>query len=75
MLKVYVFQRTPHYTVPARNKRLKYLGKKVYKTKKSPIGYDTDLYVEEIKATYKEFRKKAKNSFADLLCLQMKKMH
>ncbi len=63
---LHVFQRTPHYTVPARNRPLKYLGKKVYNTNKSPIGYDKDLYVEEIKAKYKEFRNKAKNSFAAL---------
>ena len=38
----------------------------MYNTNKSPIGYDKDLYVEEIKAKYKEFRNKAKNSFAAL---------
>jgi len=64
--KLYVFQRTPHYTVPARNRKLKYFGKKISNTNKSPVGYDTDLFVEEIKAKYSEFRTKAKNSFAAL---------
>ena len=64
--KLYVFQRTPHYTVPARNRKLKYLGKNISNTNKSPVGYDTDLFVEEIKAKYTEFRAKAKNSFAAL---------
>ena len=63
---LYVFQRTPHYTVPARNRNLRYLRKKITNTHKSPVGYDVDLYVEEIKAKYSEFREKAKNSFAAL---------
>lgn len=61
---LYVFQRTPHYTVPARNASLKYLRGKNKKHMREPIGYDNDLYVEEIKHNYSKFRLKAQNSVA-----------
>ncbi|PPR16112.1 MAG: Phenylacetone monooxygenase [Alphaproteobacteria bacterium MarineAlpha9_Bin3] len=61
---LYVFQRTPHYTVPARNASLKYLKGKNKKHMREPIGYDNDLYVEEIKYNYSKFRLKAQNSVA-----------
>ena len=61
---LYVFQRTPHYTVPARNSSLKYLNKTIQNNPREPIGYDNDLYVEEIKAHYSNFRIKAQKSVA-----------
>jgi cation diffusion facilitator CzcD-associated flavoprotein CzcO len=61
---LHVFQRTPHYTVPARNAPLKYLRKKYKKNVREPIGYDNDLFVEEIKTHYAKFRLKAQNSVA-----------
>ena len=61
---LYVFQRTPHYTVPARNSSLKYLNKAIQNNPREPIGYDNDLYVEEIKAHYSNFRIKAQKSVA-----------
>ena len=61
---LYVFQRTPHYTVPARNNPLKYLRRDINNNPRNPVGYDTDLYVEEVKANYDTFRQKAQNSSA-----------
>ena len=61
---LYVFQRTPHYTVPARNSLLKYLRKNINNNSRKPLGYDNDIYVEEVKAHYSEFRIKAQNSVA-----------
>ncbi len=55
---LYVFQRTPHYTVPAWNRMLesdpasRKSGRKAY-------GYDADLTIEEIKADYAGLRKRA----------------
>jgi len=60
---LYVFQRTPHYTVPARNSPLKYLRSNI-NNPRNPIGYDNNLYVEEVKANYDVFRQKAQNSVA-----------
>ena len=45
---LYVFQRTPHYTVPARNSPLKYLRKDINNNPRHPVGYDNNLYVEEV---------------------------
>ena len=61
---LYVFQRTPHYTVPAKNAPLKYLRGKSKKNMREPIGYDNDLFVEEVKYNYSSFRLKAQNSVA-----------
>ena len=61
---LYVFQRTPHYTVPARNKPLKYLKGKTKKYMREPVGYDNDLFIEEVKYNYSNFRLKAQNSVA-----------
>ena len=64
---LYVFQRTPHYTVPARNRPLKYIRKKITEIARKPQGYDTNLYVEEVKAHYKDFRLRAQNSVAAMV--------
>ena len=56
---LYVFQRTPHYTVPAWNRPLasdpatQQSGRKAY-------GYDADLTIEEIKADYAGLRQRAR---------------
>ena len=63
---LYVFQRTPHYTVPARNNLLKYSRENILYNPRAPIGYDDDLYVEEVKTHYSTFRLKAQNSVAAL---------
>ena len=60
---LYVFQRTPHYTVPARNEPLKYGGINENDNKR-PEGFDIDLTVEEIKANYDYLRNKAKRMFS-----------
>ena len=62
--QLYVFQRTPHYTVPARNAPLKYLKGKNITNMREPKGYDNDLFVEEVKYNYSRFRLKAQNSVA-----------
>ena len=55
---LYVFQRTPHYSVPAWNRPLasepgtQHSGRKAY-------GYDADLTIEEIKADYAGLRQRA----------------
>ena len=62
---LYVFQRTPHYTVPARNQPLQsdpttqHSGRQAY-------GYDEDLTVEEVKADYLGLRQRARKMFAAL---------
>ena len=62
---LYVFQRTPHYTVPACNQplqtdpRTQHSGRKAY-------GYDEDLTMEEIKADYLGLRQRARKTFAAL---------
>ena len=62
---LYVFQRTPHYTVPARNRYLqsdpetRHSGRRAY-------GFDVDLTIEEIKADYAGLRERARNMFAAL---------
>jgi len=56
---LYVFQRTPHYTVPAWNRPLasdpasRHSGRKAY-------GYDADLTIDEIKADYTGLRQRAR---------------
>ena len=63
---LFVFQRTPHYTVPARNRKLNYnssLDKSNYKEPKG-FGFDKDLSVEEIKAGYDKLRQKANSMFS-----------
>ena len=62
---LYVFQRTPHYTVPARNQPLQSDPKKQHSDRKA-YGYDEDLTVEEIKADYPGLRQRALKSFAAL---------
>ena len=61
---MYVFQRTPHYTVPARNRFLIYGKKQNCRKKRRAEGFDTDLTVEEIKTDYDNLRKKAKKMYA-----------
>ena len=61
---LYVFQRTPHYTVPARNRFLIYDKKQNSSKKRRAEGFDTDLTVEEIKTDYDNLRKKAKKMYA-----------
>lgn len=63
---LFVFQRTPHYTVPAQNRRLNYnstLNKSDYR-KPRGFGFDKDLSVKEIKAGYDVLREKAKSMFS-----------
>ena len=62
---LYVFQRTPHYTVPARNQPLQSDPKTQHSGRKA-YGYDEDLTVEEIKADYLGLRQRALKSFAAL---------
>jgi len=62
---LYVFQRTPHYTVPARNQPLQSDPKTQHSGRKA-YGYDEDLTVEEIKADYRGLRQRALKSFAAL---------
>jgi len=62
---LYVFQRTPHYTVPARNQPLQSDPKTQHSGRKA-FGYDEDLTVEEIKADYLGLRQRALKSFAAL---------
>ena len=61
---LYVFQRTPHYTVPARNRSLIYENGDNSFEKREAQGFDVDLTVKEIKADYSNLRKKAKNMFS-----------
>jgi cyclohexanone monooxygenase len=62
---LYVFQRTPHYTVPARNQPLQSDPKPQHPGRKA-YGYDEDMTVEEIKADYLGLRQRALESFAAL---------
>ena len=62
---LYVFQRTPHYTVPAQNQPLQ-SDPKTQHTGRKAYGYDEDLTVEEIKADYLGLRQRALKSFAAL---------
>ena len=62
---LYVFQRTPHYTVPARNQPLQSDPKTQHPGRKA-YGYDEDMTVEEIKADYLGLRQRALKSFAAL---------
>ena len=62
---LYVFQRTPHYTVPARNQPLQSDPKTQHPGRKA-YGYDEDMTVEEIKADYLGLRQRALESFAAL---------
>ena len=63
---LFVFQRTPHYTVPARNRKLNYRvhNKKNNFKKPRGFGFDKELSVQEIKKNYHILRKKAKNMFS-----------
>ena len=63
---LYVFQRTPHYTVPARNRKLNYKKNNEKNNLKKPrgFGFDKELSVQEIKNNYHILRKKAKNMFS-----------
>ena len=69
---LYVFQRTPHYTVPAWNRMLESdpasneSGRKAY-------GYDADLTIEEIKADYAGLRKRARKMFNALAFIPNRK--
>ena len=69
---LYVFQRTPHYTVPAWNRRIesdpdtKTSGRKAY-------GYDADLTIEEIKADYAGLRGRARKMFNALAFIPNRK--
>ena len=63
---LFVFQRTPHYTVPARNRKLNYkvlLDKNSFRDPRG-FGFDKDLSVEEIKAGYDKLRAKAISMFS-----------
>jgi cyclohexanone monooxygenase len=62
---LYVFQRTPHYTVPAWNQPLQ-SDPKTRHTGRKAYGYDEDMTVEEIKADYLGLRQRALKSFAAL---------
>ena len=70
--QLFVFQRTPHYTVPARNRRLRSdpstrdSGRKAY-------GFDVGLTIEEIKADYAGLRARARKMFAALAFIPNKK--
>ncbi|MDP7065980.1 MAG: NAD(P)/FAD-dependent oxidoreductase, partial [Arenicellales bacterium] len=69
---LYVFQRTPHYTIPAWNRMLESdpassgSGRKAY-------GYDADLTIEEIKADYAGLRKRARKMFNALAFIPNRK--
>ena len=69
---LYVFQRTPHYTVPAWNRRIesdpdtKTSGRRAY-------GYDADLTIEEIKADYAGLRGRARKMFNALAFIPNRK--
>ena len=69
---LYVFQRTPHYTVPAWNRRIesdpdtKTSGRRAY-------GYDADLTIEEIKADYEGLRRRAREMFNALAFIPNRK--
>ena len=69
---LYVFQRTPHYTVPAWNRRIesdpdtKTSGRRAY-------GYDADLTIEEIKADYAGLRQRARKMFNALAFIPNRK--
>ncbi len=63
---LFVFQRTPHYTVPARNRKLNYkvlLDKNSFRDPRG-FGFDKDISVEEIKAGYDKLRAKAISMFS-----------
>ena len=62
---LYVFQRTPHYTVPACNQPLQTDPKTQHSGRKA-YGYDEDLTMEEIKADYLGLRERARKTFAAL---------
>jgi cyclohexanone monooxygenase len=62
---LYVFQRTPHYTVPARNHPLQ-SDPKTHHSGRKAYGYDEDLTVEEVKADYLGLRQRARKMFAAL---------
>jgi cyclohexanone monooxygenase len=62
---LYVFQRTPHYTVPARNRYLQ-SDPETRHSGRSAYGFDVDLTIEEIKADYAGLRERARNMFAAL---------
>ena len=62
---LYVFQRTPHYTVPARNQPLQ-SDPKTQHSGRQAYGYDEDLTVEEVKADYLGLRQRARKMFAAL---------
>ncbi len=55
-----VFQRTAHYSVPARNHPLKRAAPGETMNGAVPLGYDPEVTVEEIKAHYPAFRASAK---------------
>ena len=69
---LYVFQRTPHYTVPAWNRSIesdpdtKTSGRRAY-------GYDADLTIEEIKADYAGLRGRARKMFNALAFIPNRK--
>ncbi len=69
---LYVFQRTPHYTVPAWNRQIesdpdtKTSGRRAY-------GYDADLTIEEIKADYAGLRQRARKMFNALAFIPNRK--
>jgi len=62
---LYVFQRTPHYTVPARNQPLQSDPRTLHSGRQA-YGYDEDLTVEEVKADYLGLRQRARKMFAAL---------
>tara|TARA_Y100000588_G_scaffold333875_1_gene373013 strand:- start:114 stop:1355 length:1242 start_codon:yes stop_codon:yes gene_type:complete len=61
---LYVFQRTPHYSVPAYNQKLKKSPKGLARENfKEAKGFDCSVTVDEIKADYKGLRDRAKKMF------------
>jgi len=69
---LYVFQRTPHYTVPAWNRMLE-SDPASHKSGRKAYGYDADLTIEEIKADYAGLRKRARKMFNALAFIPNRK--
>ena len=70
---LYVFQRTPHYSVPAWNRPLESNPDTITSGRKA-YGYDADLTIEEIKADYAGLRKRARRMFNALAFIPNRKL-
>ena len=64
---LYVFQRTPHYSVPANNIEYKNIKLLTNSRKRIPKGFDNDLTINQIKKNYASVRSRANKTFTAML--------